>query len=98
MAFRKTQAFICLKNSNPKIYLGQDWYKINNNISYGLLKNRIINLLFTETNTDIVMKELNSLFKKHLVPIRPNRSTPRHNKKYKRRDKPKVAKNQKDAI
>ncbi len=73
-------------------------YKINNNISYGLLKNRIINLLFTETDTDIVMKELNSLFKKHLVPIRPNRTNPRHNKKYKRRVRPKVTKNQKDAI
>lgn len=73
-------------------------YKVNNNLSYGLLKDRIITLLFSGTDTDIMLNELKALFKKHLVPIRPNRSNPRKIGKYRPREKPKVLKNQKDAI
>ena len=45
-----------------------------------------------------VIKELKSLFKENIVPIRPNRSYRRDYGKYRRRLKPKVSKNQKDAI
>ena len=38
------------------------------------------------------------LFIKELIPIRPNRSNGRNIGKYRRREKPKVTKNQKDAI
>ena len=71
-------------------------YKVNSNLSYGLLKNRIITLFFSKTDTDILFNELKDLFKKHLIPIRPGRTYERHKDKYKNRQKPKVPKNMKD--
>src|SRR5690606_1703382 len=49
-------------------------YKINTNVSYGLLKNRVVTLFLDKrsSGTDIV-EELKSLFRSHLVPIRPDR-------------------------
>lgn len=73
-------------------------YKVNSNLSYGFLKNRIVTLFFLNTNMDETIQELKVLFKKHLVPIRPNRSNERNINKYRKRLKPKVTKNQKDAI
>ena len=70
-------------------------YKVNTNLSYGFLKNRIITLL--EENGDMET-ELKKLFKEHLVPIRPNRKYKRDKGKYRCRTKPKTFKNQKDSI
>jgi len=70
-------------------------YKVNANLSYGFLKDRIISLL---TDSRDVEKELKELFKKHLVPIRPNRKNKRNYGKYRRRTKPKTFTNQKDTI
>ena len=73
-------------------------YKVNNNLSYGFLKDRVITLFFNNENMQDVFDELKILFKKELVPIRPNRSNLRNIGKYRRREKPKVVKNQKDTI
>ena len=73
-------------------------YKINTNLSYGFLKNRILGLFFNESSMETVVKELKSLFLEHQVPVRPNRSYPRKSGKYRSRIKPKVTKNQKDSI
>ncbi len=73
-------------------------YKVNNNISYGLMKDRVISLLFSNPNIEEVDKELKTLFLKNLIPIRPNRTNLRDKDKYTRRRKPKVTKNQKDTI
>ena len=73
-------------------------YKVNNNMSYGLLKDKIISLLFSNPNIEEVDKELKALLMKNLIPIRPNRTNIRSKDKYKRRKKPKVVKNQKDTI
>lgn len=73
-------------------------YKVNNNLSYGFLKDRIVTLFFSETDTKEIMSELKELFKKHLVPIRPNRKFERHKDKYRNRQKPKVPRNLKDTI
>lgn len=73
-------------------------YKVNNNLSYGFLKDRVITLFFNNQNMEQVLNELKVLFKKELVPIRPNRSNQRDTAKYRRRGKPKVTKNQKDTI
>lgn len=73
-------------------------YKVNTNLSYGFLKNRIIHLFFLGNDLDDKINELKFLFKKHLVPIRPNRKNTRDVGKYRKRLKPKVTKNQKDAI
>lgn len=73
-------------------------YKVNTNLSYGFLKNRIITLFFSNNDMDKTIEELKSLFKKHLVPIRPDRTFARDTGKFRKRMKPKVTKNQKDAI
>jgi len=73
-------------------------YKVNNNLSYGFLKNRILELFLTEESIEVVVSKLKELFKKHLVPIRPNRTYKREMGKYRRRIKPKVTKNQRDTF
>ena len=73
-------------------------YKVNTNLSYGFLKDRVISLLFSEATMQEVMPELRGLFKKYLIPIRPNRCYPRETRKYDKRKRPKVLKNQRDAF
>jgi len=73
-------------------------YKVNTNLSYGFLKNRVLDLLYKDAPLYKVFHELETLFLKNTVPIRNNRSKPRNIDKYKHRNKPKVTKNQKDAI
>jgi hypothetical protein len=73
-------------------------YKINTNLSYGFLKNRIIDLLRSDMDIDDVNQELKNLFKRHLIPIRPDRSNTRNTEKYRRRKKPKVTRNQRDTL
>ncbi len=72
-------------------------YKVNTNLSYGFLKDRIVTLLFTEKNTDKVVEELKTMFKKNLIPIRPNRTNKR-NKTRRTTKRLQVTKNQRDAI
>lgn len=85
-----------LKESN----LGKKYdYKINTNISYGLLKNRVVTLFLDEKSAGFdIVEELKFLYKSHLVPIRPNRKFERNPGKYRSRIKPKVTKNQKDGV
>ncbi|GAB6010467.1 IS4 family transposase [Dysgonomonas reticulitermitis] len=74
-------------------------YKVNNSLSYGFLKNRIISLFFfEEKKIEEIILELKNLFKNHMIPIRPNRSNMRNKFRYKKRVRPKVSKNQRDAI
>jgi hypothetical protein len=73
-------------------------YKINMNVSYGLLKNRILELFFTESSMENVVEKIKQLLLEHQVPIRPNRSFKRNSGKYRSRIKPKITKNQKDSI
>jgi hypothetical protein len=73
-------------------------YKINTNLSYGFLKNRILELLFKEAPLERVFKELENLFIQNTIPIRLNRNNKREVGKYKKRIRPVVLKNQKDAI
>lgn len=73
-------------------------YKINTNLSYGFLKNKIITLFLSDKSIGDIVTELKVLFKQHLVPIRPNRSNKRNPSKFRKRKKPKITKNQKDAF
>ena len=70
-------------------------YKVNSNLSYGFLKDRIIALL---QGSEDMEDELKNLFKAHLIPIRPNRNNERNYGKYRRRVKPKTFTNQKDTL
>lgn len=73
-------------------------YKLNTNLSYGFLKNRILDLFFSENPMEKTIEQLKELFLKHQVPIRPNRSYTRNSGKYRSRIKPRVTKNQKDSL
>lgn len=73
-------------------------YKVNNNLSYGFLKNRILELLSESQPLETIFRELQELFLKNTIPIRNNRTNQRNKDKFRARVKPKVTKNQKDAI
>ena len=73
-------------------------YKVNTNLSYGFLKNRVLELLCQQIPLDNVFQELEALFLKNTIPIRNNRSSPRNTAKYRARIKPKITKNHKDTI
>lgn len=60
-------------------------YKVNTNLSYGFLKNKIITLFFSNTEMEDIVNQLKILFKQELVPIRPNRSNKRNIGKYRRK-------------
>jgi len=65
----------------------------------GFLKNRVVTLFIDEkTDGSDIVEELKSLYKSHLVPIRPNRKSERNPGKYRVRIKPKITKNQKDGV
>lgn len=82
-----------LKNHKTKLN-----YKINGNLSYGFLKNRVLELLIKEASLENIFKELQDLFIQNTIPIRPNRNNIRNVGKYSNRIKPQVLKNQKDAM
>ncbi|GAB1858748.1 IS4 family transposase [Flavobacteriaceae bacterium MHTCC 0001] len=73
-------------------------YKVNTNLSYGFLKNRILELFFSDNPMEKTFEQLKELFLKHQVPIRPNRSYNRSSGKYRSRIKPSVTKNHKDSL
>lgn len=73
-------------------------YKVNANLSYGFLKNRVLELLYQKAPLDKVVSELEDLFLKHTIPIRNNRRNERKTQKYRYMDKPIVTKNQKDSL
>lgn len=82
------------EQSQGKIYV----QKINTNLSYGFLKNRVLELLWKEAPMESVFDELENLFLKNTIPIRENRNNKREVGKYRARIRPFVLKNQKDAI
>ncbi|SEG51841.1 hypothetical protein SAMN04488130_1211, partial [Flavobacterium urumqiense] len=84
---------LSIKNRTTKLD-----YKINTNLSYGFLKNRILDLLFKEASLEEVFKELENLFLQNTIPIRLSRNNKREVGKYRNRIRPLVLKNQKDAI
>ena len=73
-------------------------YKINTTLSYGFMKDRILELFFTKNDMNDIINELKELFKKHLIPIIPNRKFERKIVKYRTRTKPIVTKNQKNSL
>lgn len=73
-------------------------YKVNTSLSYGFLKDRIIELFLSDREMSLIIKELRQLFKRHTIPIRPNRKFDRDVDKYRKRTKPKVLKNNRQAF
>lgn len=82
-----------LQNSGKKYQ-----YKVNNNLSYGFLKTRVLELLYKDAPLETIVHELESLFLKYTIPIRDNRTNIRNTQKYRYKTKPFVTKNQKDSL
>ena len=59
-------------------------YKINQNISWAHLKNRILKLFIQSNNSFTILMELQHLFAKNIEPVRPGRHVPRTLAKRKR--------------
>lgn len=72
-------------------------YKVNTNLSIGFIKTRIVELFTQGSNTENTLQELEELFLKTLIPIRPNRSYKRNTNKFRVRSKPAITKNFKAA-
>ena len=81
-----------------KIKSAKYQYKINTSLSYGFMKDRILELFFTKDDMNEIINELKELFKNHLIPVRPNRSFERKIGKYRTRIKPLGTKNQKNNL
>ena len=72
-------------------------YKINRNIAYGMMKNRIVDL-FIIHNPEKILLQLEKLFIQNIEPIRPNRKYPHERKTVKNRGKYQALTNYKRAI
>lgn len=59
-------------------------YKINRNVSWASLKNRILKLFIESNNSFTILMELQNLFIKNIEPVRPGRHAPRPLPKRKR--------------
>jgi hypothetical protein len=59
-------------------------YKINRNVSWALLKNRIVRLFIRSTDSRAILLELQHLFCQYIEPVRPSRQLPRGKPKRKR--------------
>lgn len=62
-------------------------YKVNTNLSYGFLKNRIIEI-FLDQHPNHILASLRQLLLEHVIPIRPGRKFKREKDKYRTRKKP----------
>lgn len=70
-------------------------HKVNNHLSYGFLKNRVLDLLHQKIPLEKVFGELESLFLKNTIQIREHRTNPRITQEYRYRTKPLVTKKSK---
>ena len=59
-------------------------YKINRNVSWASLKNRILKLFIQSNNSLTILIELQNLFIRNIEPVRPLRHSPRSLPKRKR--------------
>jgi hypothetical protein len=59
-------------------------YKVNRNVSWALLKNRIVQLFIKSTDSLAILMELQHLFSRYIEPVRPGRQLPRGKTKRKR--------------
>jgi hypothetical protein len=72
-------------------------YKINKNIAFGLMKNRIIDLFITH-DPDKILHTLQQMFIRNLEPVRPDRKYPHQRKTMRLNGKFQPVKNFKRAI
>ena len=62
------------------------------------IKTRIVDLFKRDNDAENTLQELEQLFLKSTIPIRPNRAFPRNTNKFRVRKKPAVSKNFKSSL
>ncbi len=67
----------CREHISDKVKNRRYHYKVNRNISWALLKNRIVKLFMRSTDIRAILMELECLFSKYMEPVRPGRKLPR---------------------
>lgn len=72
-------------------------YKINNNVSFGYLKNEVVRI-FLEEDPEHLLDALKKLFISSTIPIRPGRQNPRNPDKYRTCRKPVCMPNSRPAL
>lgn len=72
-------------------------YKINTSISFGLMKDRMIEIFINE-KPEQLLKELKGLLLAHVVPVKPNRTNKREIEKFRKRQKPQFLKNRRNTL
>lgn len=68
-------------------------YKINQSLSLGLIREKLIQMFTNKEDEEKLLEELKQLFVANVVPIRPGRSNKRDVDKHRQRTKPKQFKN-----
>lgn len=81
------------KNSQTKYE-----YKVNTNLSLGFIKQKLVDVFLGEMPLETVLLELQTLFIRNIIPIRPNRTYPREKDKFGRLGLPAVTKNFKSTL
>lgn len=82
----------------PTRPLGRKYaYKVNNNTSFGFMKNAIVRIL-VEEDSEQMMASLKELFLSNTIPIRPGRHFPRDRDKYRNKTRPEYIQNSKPAL
>lgn len=73
-------------------------YKINNSLSLGFIRERLVQLFSKKAESHTLLKELEELFIINVVPIRTGRTNKREPDKYRQRTRPKQFKNRRAVI
>lgn len=73
-------------------------YKVNSSLSLGYIRERLINIYSTEKEPELLMQELQELFVRNPIPIRPGRKNKRVPDKYRQRTKPKQFNNRRNVL
>jgi len=92
---------LIISNCEPELKKGNEnrkyEYKINRNVTLGLMKNQLIKLFLSEEPSEI-LQQLKTKFLKNIVPIIPDRNEPRNKRKVKTKGKHKTVLNYRRAV
>ena len=86
------------EEANQKYESRKYEYKINSSLSLCFIRNKLIKLFTSEKQAEEIMEELNKLFVKNVIPVRPNRDYQRNPDKYRKRTKPKQFSNRRTIL
>ena len=74
------------------------YYKVNSSLSLGYIRERLIAIYCSKKEPEAIMEELQELFIRNPIPIRPGRKNKREPDKYRQRTKPKQFNNRRNIL